>query len=188
MGCAGCEWITKPNHQENKLLHGDASHSTFLCMLCLGHHFTSLFNQLSDLVSKLLWKNIARGAKSKINGQFCFSSMHKHKRHLTSAHIDCCVDCQLNIWQFGKPSTIFLIQQECTQYLLDCSMLVFSLSITLWMVSSGMKCFCTQEFPKRFPELHHKMWVSVAYNCLGNSKYLTTCIKNNCTVSAAVSV
>ena len=156
-------------------------------MLCLGHHFTSLFNQLSDLVSKLLWKT-ARGAKSKINRQFCFSSMHKHKRHVTSAHIDCCADCQLNIWQFGKPSTMFLIQQEYTQYLLDCSILAFSLSITLWMVSSGMKCFYTQEFPKCFPELCHKTWVSVTYTCLGNSKHLTTCVKNNCTVSAAVSV
>ena len=46
----------------------------------------------------------------------------------------------------------------------------FSLSITLWIVSSGMKCFYTQEFPKRFPELHYKTWVSVTYNYLGNSK------------------
>ena len=65
---------------------------------------------------------------------------------------------------------MFLIQQECTQYLLDCSILAFSLSITLWMVSSRMKCFCTHEFLKRFPELHHKMWVFVTHNCLGNSK------------------
>ena len=56
------------------------------------------------------------------------------------------------------------------QYLLDCSILVFSLSITLWIVSSKMKGFCAQEFPKRFLELHHKMWVSVAYNYLGNSE------------------
>ena len=90
--------------------------------------------------------------------------------HVTGAHIDCCIDGQLNIWQFGKPSTMFLIRQECTQYLLDCSMLAFSLSIALWMVSSGMKSFCTQEFPNRFPELRYKMWVSIAYNCLGNSK------------------
>ena len=89
---------------------------------------------------------------------------------MTSAYINCCVDCQLNIWQFAKPNTIFLIQQECMQYLLDCYMLAFSLSITLWMVSSGMKCFYTQEFPKRFPELHYKIWLSVTYNCLGNSK------------------
>ena len=105
-----------------------------------------------------------------MNGQFCLSSMHKHKRCVTSAHIDSCVDCQLNIWQFGNPSTMFLIQQECTQYLLDFSILVFSLSITLWMVSSGMKCFYTLEFSKRFPELCYKMWVSVAYNCFGNPK------------------
>ena len=103
-------------------------------------------------------------------GSFASDLMHKHKRRVTSAHIDCCVDCQLDIWQFRKPSTMFLIQQECMQYLLGCSMLVFSLSIALWMVSSGMKCFCTQEFPKRFPELHYKMWVSVTYNCLRNSK------------------
>ena len=57
--------------------------------------------------------------------------MHKHKRHVTSAHIDCCVDCQLNIWQFGKPSTMFLIQKECMEYLLDCSILEFSLSIIM---------------------------------------------------------
>ena len=96
--------------------------------------------------------------------------MHKHKRFVTSAHIDCCIDCQLDIWQFGKPSTMFLIHQECTQYLLDCSILVFSLSVTLWTISSGMKCFYTQEFPERFPEPHHKTWVFATYNCLGNSK------------------
>ena len=28
MGCTGCEWISKPNHQENMLVHSDASHST----------------------------------------------------------------------------------------------------------------------------------------------------------------
>ena len=26
MGCVSCKWITKPNHQENKLLYGDASY------------------------------------------------------------------------------------------------------------------------------------------------------------------
>ena len=96
--------------------------------------------------------------------------MQKHKRRVTSAYIDCCVDCQLNIQQFAKPNTMFLIQQECTQYLLDCSILVFSLSIALWMVSNGMECFYNQELPKRFPELCHKTWVSVNYNCLGNSE------------------
>ena len=141
-----------------------------LCILCLGHHFTSLLKQLSDLVSKFLWRSIARGAKSKINGQFCFSSMHQHKNYMTSAHIDCCIDWQLDIWQFGKPSTMFLVQKECIQYLLDCSMLEFILSIILWMVSSGMKYLYNQEFPKRFPELHHKTWVSVTYNCVGKSK------------------
>ena len=95
--------------------------------------------------------------------------MHKHKIRVTSAHIDCCVDCQLDIWQFGKPSTMFLIQQECTQYLLDCSMLALSLSIALPMVSGGMKCFCTQEFPKRILDLQYKMWVSVTYDYLGSS-------------------
>ena len=96
--------------------------------------------------------------------------MYKYKKRVTNAHIDCCVDCQLNIWQFGKPSTMFLIQQEYTQYLLDCSMLAFSLSIALWMVSSGMKCFCAQEFPKPFPELHHKMWIFVTYYYFGSSE------------------
>ena len=38
------------------------------------------------------------------------------------------------------------------------------------MISSGMKCFGTQQRPKQFLELHHEMWVSVAYNCLGYSK------------------
>ena len=93
-------------------------------------------------------KKIAKGTKSKINGQFCFSSMHKHKRRVTSAHIGCCTDCQLDIWQFGKPSTMLLIQKECIQYLLNCYILAFSISIALWMVSSGMKCFYTQEFSK----------------------------------------
>ena len=128
----------------------------------------SLFNYFSDLVSKFLLKNIARGAKTKINEQFCFSSMHIHNRRVTGAYIDCCVIFQLDIWQFSKPSTMFLIQQECMQYPLDSSMMVFSLSIALRMLSSGMKYFCAKEFPKRFPELHYKMWVSLTYNYLGN--------------------
>ena len=81
----------------------------FIYMLCFGHHFTSLFNQLSYLVRKLLQKNIARDGKSEINGQFCLDSMHKNKRYLTSAHTNCCIDWQLNIWQFGEPNTMLHI-------------------------------------------------------------------------------
>ena len=65
---------------------------------------------------------------------------------------------------------LYLIRKECTQYLLDCSMLEFNLSIALWMVSSRMKYFCTQEFPKWFPELFHKTSVFATYNWLRNSE------------------
>ena len=89
---------------------------------------------------------------------------------MTKTHINSCVDYQLNIWQFSKPSTMFLTQQECMQYLLDCSIFLFSLFIDFWMVSSGIKCFCAKEFPKRFPKLHYQLWVCVTSNCLGNCK------------------
>ena len=159
-----------------------------LCMLCLGHHFMSLFKQLNDLMSNGLCRSIARGAKSKINGQSCPNSMYKHERYLTSVHIDCCVDCQLNIWQFGKPSNMFLIQQERTQYLLEYSMFVFGLFITLWRVNSRVKCFYTQEFPKLFLKLRYKRWVSATFIIQGTQKHLTTYIKNKYTVLAAVSI
>ena len=140
----------------------------FLCILCFGYNIISLFNKLSDFISKLLWSNITRDAKSKIDGQSYFSSMHKYKRYLTSTHINLCIDYQLNIWQFGNPS--IMIQQECIWDPLECSILAFSKSITLWMVSNRKKVFYTQGFLKQFPELCYKMWVSVAYNYVRYSK------------------
>ena len=74
----------------------------------------SFFNQLNDFVSKLLRKNIARGAKIKTNGQSYFRSIQKYKKNLISAHIDCCNDFHLNMWQFGEPNTMFHMQQEFT--------------------------------------------------------------------------
>ena len=122
-----------------------------LCMLCLEHHFTSLFNQISDLSEQIIMKEYRQRCQKQDQwAALLWISMHKHKRRVTSAYIDCCVDCHLDIWQFGKPSTMFLIQQKLTQYLLGCSMLVFSISITLWMVSSRMKCFVPRSFQSDF--------------------------------------
>ena len=54
MGYADCKWITKPNHQENNLLYGDTSHSTFFMHVVPLTSFHELVYQLTDLVSKLL--------------------------------------------------------------------------------------------------------------------------------------
>ena len=140
-----------------------------LCMLCLGHHFTSLFNQLSDLVSKIYEGISPEVPRARSMGSFASALCTNIK--------DMWPVLTLTVVLIASSTYGSLVNQvlcsssnKSAQYLLDCSMLVFSLSIALWMVSSGMKCFCTQEFPKRFPELCHKMWVSVTYNCLGNSK------------------
>ena len=42
MECAACKWITKPHLQENKLLHGSASHSTFSMHVVPGTSFHEL--------------------------------------------------------------------------------------------------------------------------------------------------
>ena len=112
MWCAGFKWITKPKRIGYFMMMLVIVH--FLYILPFGYHFLSLLNQISDLVSKLLSRNIARSAKSRINGQSCFSFLHKYTRYWTRAHIDCCFDFQLNIWQFGKLNTLVLIQQEST--------------------------------------------------------------------------
>ena len=130
--------------------------------------FQELVNQLSDLVSKFLGRNIARGAKNKINGQFCFCLMHIKGvwpvLTLTVVLIASLTYSSLvNQVLCSSPNNcahnIYWI------FLCWCSVYPFVL-----IVSSGMKCFCTQKCPKRFPKLHHKTWVYVAYSYLGNSK------------------
>ena len=148
-------------------MYGDIDHSTFNMLLCLVHHLTSLFNQLSSSSSKLLQENIAKDTKSNINGKLCFNSMYKYKKNLTSAQNNCCVNCQLNMQHFGELGSIFCIQKQCKQYLIYFFVLVFSLFISLQVVNSGIECFCTQESPKRFPKSHYKTWVFVTYSCLG---------------------
>ena len=64
----------------------------FPSILCLGHHIMSLFNQLSESVI-----NYGEGISPevpKVRSMFksCFSSIHKYKFHLISAHMDYSID------------------------------------------------------------------------------------------------